>query len=59
MVDAIDLVLAPVGQERPVERYRRIEILAERLFNDDFPAARQLREAGRVEESVDGLKKLG
>jgi hypothetical protein len=59
MVDAIDLILAPVGQQRAVERHGRLQILAERLFDDDPPAARELREAGAIEQPVHRLEKIG
>ena len=59
MIDAIDLVFAPVGQQGAVERHGRIQILAEWLFDNDFPAARKLREPGLIEQTVHRLEKLG
>ena len=39
MIDAIDLIFAEHCFDLPVQRLRRIEIIAERLLDDDSPPA--------------------
>src|SRR5262249_16071364 len=45
MIDAVDLVLAPEGEDLAVERLCGLEVGAERLLHDDPPPAVALVEA--------------
>ena len=59
VIDAIDLVLAPQGEQRLVQTVGGGQILAERLFDDDPLPPRQPREAGGGELLIDHGEKIG
>ena len=59
VVDAVDLLLGPVCEERTVERPGRVEVTAERLLDDDPPRSFHPRETGRVELLVDEREEVG
>ena len=59
VIDPVDLLLAPVGEQPAIQLPRRGEIAAEGLLDDDPPRPREPGEARAVELPIDQREQVG